>query len=110
MIDLLTAREAAAELRCSTRDFRKLVASGALRYVQTGVSKIRPKKMFTRDDLQAFIADRTRRESPPCQLASRRATRFTTTNSSGEVIGFAARLAREAAEKRKPSSGPKRNG
>jgi excisionase family DNA binding protein len=57
MTDLLTPREAAAELKISVKSLRALVSAGALRYVQIGLSKRRPRKMFTPGDLETFVAD-----------------------------------------------------
>lgn len=101
MIDLLTPRQAAAELKISVKTLRLLVAAGALRYVQIGVSDKRPRKMFTPGDLETFISNQTRRDAPLCPSTRTCVRRAGNTTSSGEVIGFAARLAREAAEKRK---------
>ena len=78
MIKLLTPREAAAELRCSVKILHRLVASGALRYIQVGQTKLRPRKMFTPGDLEKFIADQTRRETPlaPPQRTDRSKSTF----------------------------------
>jgi excisionase family DNA binding protein len=63
MDELLTPREAAAKLRCSIKTLNGHVASGELRYVQIGQGKKRPRRRFTRSDLEALIQHQTREES-----------------------------------------------
>jgi hypothetical protein len=42
------------------------VASGALPYVNIGHGKKRSRKRFTDANLEAFIANQTRKDAPPC--------------------------------------------
>ena len=87
---LLTADEAATRLRCSIQTLNGYVASGAVRYVAIGHGSKRPRKMFTAADLDNFVANQTRKDSPACQ-----SSRTTVRPSGGstfksEVIAFSA--------------------
>jgi len=99
---LHTPREAAAKLGCSIKTLFAHVAAGALRYVDTGRGKKRPRRMFNDADLDAFIANQTRKDVP-CPSTSPRtaARRISTTTSKCEVIGFTARRNARLAVKRK---------
>jgi hypothetical protein len=109
MEKLFTRQEAAAELRVSTKTLDKHVAAGVLRYVSIGHGQRHIRRMFAPSDLEAFVEAQTRKDVPLCLSGSRRTHRVTTSSSNSEVIGFAARLAREAAEKQKHLSGPKKS-
>src|SRR5262245_19227351 len=63
---LKTTEQAATKLGCSIKTLNGHVASGTLPYVQIGHGKKRPRKMFTDADLNAFVANQTRKEIPTC--------------------------------------------
>src|SRR5262249_53512472 len=63
---LKSAAEAAAKLGCSVKTLNGHVAFGALRYVSIGHGTKRPRRMFTDADLDDFIANQTRKDSPAC--------------------------------------------
>jgi hypothetical protein len=84
---LLTRAQAAAKLNCSLRTLDGHVASGALRYVAIGHGKKRPRRMFTDADLNAFIANQTRKDVP-CPSTAAPARRSGSTIFGGEVIAF----------------------
>jgi Helix-turn-helix domain len=96
---LRTAAEAAARLGCSIKTLNGHVDAGDLHYVIIGQGKKRPRRMFTDSDLDAFIASRTRKDSP-CPLPTSRARHTGTSISKCEVIDFAG--------PRKPPTGAKR--
>ena len=98
---LYTASEAAAKLRCSTKTLAGHVALGALRYVQTGHGTRRPRRMFTEADLDAFIANQTRQDSPACASTKTRVRPTTSSTSNGEVIAFTARQNAQPSGKRR---------
>jgi hypothetical protein len=110
MEELFTRQEAAAKLRVSTKTLDKHVAAGVLRYVSIGHGSRHIRRMFAPSDLEAFIIAQTRKDVPLCLSRSRRTPLITTSSSNTEVIGFAARLRREAEEKRKRLSEAKENG
>src|SRR5262245_44123203 len=64
LTSLRTSREAAARLRCSIKTLRGHVRSGALPYVALGHGRKRVRKMFADADLDAFIANQTRKDFP----------------------------------------------
>jgi hypothetical protein len=100
---LRTKAEAAAKLGCSIKTLDGYVSTGALRYVALGHGKKRPRKMFADADLDAFIANQTRKDFPcPPTSPKTAARRISTTTSKCEVIGFTARRnARRAAKPKK---------
>jgi hypothetical protein len=99
---LRTLQEGAARLGCSIRTLRGHIASGALRYVVIGHGKKRPRKMLADADLDQFIANQTRRDSPACLSIAPRARHTGISTSKSEVIGFTARRnARRAAKPKK---------
>jgi excisionase family DNA binding protein len=98
MIELRTPKEAAEKLRCSEKTLRAHVESGALRYVQIGRGTKKVRRMFTDEDIEAFIESQTRR-NVPCLSTSTRAHRSTSTTSNGEVVAFTALRNARAAEK-----------
>src|SRR5262249_8628399 len=97
---LRTRAEAARKLRCSIKTLNGHVASGALRYVVIGHGTKRPRRMFTDADLDDFIANQTRKDSP-CPSARTRVHRFGDTTSRSEVIAFTARRSARPSAKRK---------
>jgi hypothetical protein len=86
---LLTSAQVAAKLGCSIKTLNGHVASGALRYVAIGHGTKRPRKMFTDSDLDAFIANQTRKDSP-CPSSAIRARHIGASTSSSKVIAFSA--------------------
>jgi hypothetical protein len=88
---LLTADEAAARLRCSVKTLNGYVASGTVRYVAIGHGSKRPRKMFTPADLDDFVVNQTRKDSPACLSAATRARPTGNTTFKSEVIAFSAR-------------------
>ena len=100
-LNLRTAREAAARLRCSPKTLKGHVNSGALRYVIIGHGKLRPRRMYTDDDLDALIELQTRKDVS-CLSTPTRARRSTAMISGGEVIAFSAQ------PKPRPGAKPKR--
>jgi hypothetical protein len=87
---LRTPDEAARKLRCSVKTLNAHVAAGDLRYVIIGKGTKRPRRMFTDADLDAFIANQTRKDSPACRSIASRVRRSGTSNSESEVIAFTA--------------------
>jgi hypothetical protein len=93
--------QAAARLGCSIKTLNGHIATGALGYVIIGHGRKRPRKMFTDADLDAFIANQTRKDVP-CPSIATRAPRSGNTTSRGEVIAFSAQ------PKPRPGAKPKR--
>jgi excisionase family DNA binding protein len=98
---LLTAAQAAARLGISIRTLREHVATGALRYVNVGHGRKRVHRMFTDADLDAFIANQTRKDVP-CPSTASRARHTGTSNSVSKIIAFT------AAPKPRPGAKPKK--
>lgn len=98
---LKTRAEAAAKLNCSEKTLDGHVEAGTLRYVVIGHGTKRQRKMFTDADLDAFIADQTRKEAPACPSIESRVRRTGTSTSGAEVIGFSARRNARLAARRK---------
>ena len=72
------------------QDAQRSRGSGGIKYVTIGHGTKRPRKMFTDADLDAFIANQTRRRSRmSVYRPGDRHTGISTSNS--EVIGFTAR-------------------
>jgi hypothetical protein len=88
---LRTLREGAARLRCSIKTLNGHLASGALGYVVMGHGTKRPRKMLSDADIDQFIADQTRKDSPACPSIEHRVRRTGTSTSKSEVIAFTAR-------------------
>ena len=84
-----TPREAATKLGCSIKTLNAHVAAGELRYMIKGHGKKRPRKMFADADLDEFIANQTRKDSP-CPSTASRARHIGTSIFSGTVIDFTA--------------------
>lgn len=61
-VALLTELEAATMLRLSERTLRYLRAEGKVRYVRTSPRRIR----YRLDDIEAYIANQTVQDAPPC--------------------------------------------
>jgi hypothetical protein len=89
---LLTAALAAAKLNCSTKTLNGHVKAGGLKYVTIGRGTKRPRKIFTDADLNQFIADQTRKDSP-CPSTRTRVHHTGVMTSGSEVIAFSARRA-----------------
>jgi hypothetical protein len=86
---LRTLQEGADKLGCSVKTLKGHLASGALRYVAIGHGTKRPRKMLTDADLDAFIANQTRKDVP-CPSIAPRARPTGNLTSGGEVIAFTA--------------------
>jgi hypothetical protein len=99
---LKTLSEGAAKLGCSLKTLKGHIASGALPYVALGHGSKRQRKMLTDADLDAFIANQTRKDVPACPSIESRVRRIGTSTSTAEVIGFSARRSARLAAKRKP--------
>ena len=99
---LKTAAQAAARLGCSIKTLNGHVASGALRYVAVGHGKRRTRRMFTDADLDDFIANQTRKDSPcPSTRTGTAARRTSISISKSKVIGFMEARSRRRDEKPK---------
>ena len=61
---LCTEAEAAAKLGISIKTLSGHVAAGSLKYVAVGHGTKRPRRMFTDADLDEFIVNQTRKDSP----------------------------------------------
>src|SRR5215471_11222365 len=100
---LKTAAQAAAKLNCSIKTLFGHVASGALRYVDVGHGRKRRHIRFADADLDNFIANQTRKDSPcPSTRTGTVARRISTMTSKCEVIGFT------ALRSRRPGAKPKK--
>jgi excisionase family DNA binding protein len=84
---LLTTRQAAARLNVSIKTLNAHVAAGELKYVTIGKGEKRPRRYFTVADIDAFVANQTRKDSP-CPSTTSRARHSGTSTSSGTVIDF----------------------
>jgi hypothetical protein len=98
---LRTLAEAARKLRCSIKTLREHVALGALKYVALGHGKKRQHRMFTDADLDEFIANQTRKDSP-CPSDATRGRRSGNTASKSEIVSFS------EVQRRRRSAKPKR--
>src|SRR5262245_2615510 len=88
--DPLTMTEAAAKLGCSQKTLKGHIAAGRLRYFTIGHGSKRQRKMFTPADLDQFIADQSRKDSPPCPSTKTRARHSGSSISKSQVIDFTA--------------------
>jgi hypothetical protein len=84
---LKTAAQAVAKLNCSIKTLNAHVAAGDLRYVSIGKGRKRPRRMFADADLNEFITNQTRKDSP-CLSTRTRGRRTGSMTSGGEVIAF----------------------
>src|SRR5262245_47889561 len=98
---LKTAAQAAAKLNCSIKTLNGHVASGALKYVAIGHGKRRARKMFTDTDLNEFITNQTRKDSP-CPSDAIHAPRSTATTFRSNVTAFSDLRRRRLGAKPKP--------
>jgi hypothetical protein len=98
---LRTMAEAAARLGCSEKTLKGHVKACELQYVVIGHGMKRPRKMFADADINAFIAAKTRKESP-CPSDAIRAARSGTTTSKSTVVAFSARPSAPTSGKRRP--------
>jgi len=98
---LRTKAEAAAKLGCSPKTLDGYVSTGALPYVALGHGKKRQRKMFKDADLDEFIANQTRKDSP-CPSAATRGRHSGNTASNSELIPFT------EVQRRRTSAKPKR--
>jgi hypothetical protein len=98
---LLTLAQAAAALGIGVRTLRGHMVAGSITYIDVGRGKQRRAPRFAPEDIAAFKLKQRGQGSWP----STREARRTTTNSSFEVVDFAALRAARANEKRKPSRG-----
>jgi excisionase family DNA binding protein len=64
---LKTPREAAERLGVSVKTIIGLVDDGALRFVDVGRGKVKRRLKFRDEYLDEFVADRSRKEPPPCR-------------------------------------------
>jgi hypothetical protein len=63
---LLTPNEAAHRLRICKKTLLAHVQAGDLRYIDVGLGKVKPRRMFAPADIIDFISRHTRKDSPPC--------------------------------------------
>jgi excisionase family DNA binding protein len=95
---LLTLAQAAAHLGTTIDQVRAHVADGALRFVNIGRGRKRPRYRFEHTDLDAFKASRIQEHST-CRSTDGRGPNFSRSISSSNVIGFQdARAARRSAK------------
>jgi hypothetical protein len=99
---LLTPAEAARKLGCSIKTLNAHVASSALRCIDIGRGRKRRHIRFAPADLDEFIANQTRKDSPACPSTLSRARHTSTSNSESVVIAFT------AAPKPRPGAKPKK--
>jgi hypothetical protein len=97
---LKTAAQAAAKLNGSIKTLNGHVKAGELKYVIIGRGTQRPRKLFTDADLDTFIANQTREDSP-CPSSRTRARPTGASTSKSEVIAFTDRLNARPGGKRK---------
>jgi hypothetical protein len=99
---LKTLAEGAAKLGCSLKTLKGHIASGALRYVALGHGSKRQRKMLTDADLDAFVANQTRKDAPTCPSIKTRARRIGNSTSGAGVIAFTAAPKPRSGVKPKP--------
>ena len=97
---LLTITDVADRLRISTKQVRKLVDDGLLRYINIGRGSKHRAMRFTPADVEACITQLAKRNVPSCLSTRSKSRRTTTWTSSGEVIGFTARRSARAEGRR----------
>src|SRR5262245_58973077 len=88
---LLTAGQAAAKLNCSIKTLNGHVKAGDLKYVTLGRGSKRQRRYFTDADLDQFIANQTRKDSPACPSSETHARHTGGSISRSTVIAFTAR-------------------
>jgi hypothetical protein len=98
---LRTKAAAAAKLGCSIKTLNGHVDAGELRYVVIGHGKKRVRRMFADVDLDEFIANQTRKDSP-CPSDATHARRSGNTTFKSEIIAFS------EVRKRRPGAKPKK--
>lgn len=102
---LLTAAQAASYLAITVEQLLAHVEDGAIKYINVGRGKKRPRYQFDPTDLDIFKDSRTITE-PPCQFLSPKNPRpITGSTSKSNVVGF---TALRAARMKKTPSGSKR--
>ena len=102
---LLTAARAAARLSITVAQLTAHVEDGALKYINVGRGKKKPRRRFSPSDLEEFKAARSTLEKS-CPSSSQRSPRpITGTASKSNVVGFSAL---RAARMKKTPSGSKR--
>jgi hypothetical protein len=100
---LKTAAQAAAKLGCSIKTLNGYVAAGTLKYIAIGHGTRRQRKMFTDVDINEFIANQTRKDSPCPSIRTETADRRTGISTSKlKVIGFMEARNRRRNAKPKP--------
>jgi excisionase family DNA binding protein len=67
---------------------RAFIADGELRYIDLGRGKKRPRIRLTKENLDEFIEQRTRRDMPPRLSTDRKSHRSTGTTSKSVVSDF----------------------
>jgi excisionase family DNA binding protein len=87
---LLTPAEVAELLRCSKKTLTQYVRTGALAYIRVGAGAVRPRRMFTEEDVQSFIDRQAQREAPPQSSIGPKGRRSKGTVSSARVYTFTA--------------------
>lgn len=87
---LLTPAEVAELLRCSKKTLTQYVRAGALAYIRVGAGAVRPRRMFTEEDVQSFIDRQAQRETPPNPSTSHKGRRSKATLSNAKVYAFSA--------------------
>jgi hypothetical protein len=92
--------EAARKLGCSIKTLNGYVKAGVLKYVALGHGKRRQRRRFTDADLNEFITNQTRKDSP-CPSDATRARRSGNTDSKSEVVSFSALQRRRTGAKPK---------
>ena len=101
---LMNPDEAAAQLGITVEQLLKFVGDGALKFINVGRGKTRPRRKFSQSDLDEFKAARSVLEHQSCPSSSPKNPRRTTgTVSKSNVADFSALRAARLAKKRNES-------
>jgi excisionase family DNA binding protein len=91
MTTLLTLKEAAARLKCTTDQVLGLVDDGELKYINVGRGKVKPRYRFAETDIDDFLDRRRTREEPKeCLFTREKVRRITNSIAGSKVIGLEA--------------------
>jgi hypothetical protein len=92
---LLTAKQAAAELKVTEQQVRLLVRGGLLSFVNVGLGDKNPRMRFDEEEIAAFKARRTQTRGPPGKWPHSTKTRGQNSTGARSGSGAVSFLARQ---------------
>src|SRR6516165_4144542 len=83
----LNMGETAKLLAVNIKTLGKLIDAGSISYRQVGLGGLRPRRVFTAEDVVEFLA-KQKRTGQPCRSLNQLAARSTASISSAAVVAF----------------------